>query len=94
LVHVNGAANIAIGSDAALRASFNVIRRDGYLSDGTDDDVESAGRIRYAFQPNDDLSVFVQYRLRPYGRAGEWLSVVASAPRRPPMGSDHVGGLE
>jgi len=57
LVHVDGAANIAIGSDAALRASFNVIRRDGYLSDGTDDDVESAGRIRYAFQPNDDLSV-------------------------------------
>ncbi len=58
LVHVDGAANIAIGSDSALRASFNVIRRDGYLSDGTDDDVESAGRIRYKFQPNDDLSVF------------------------------------
>ncbi len=34
-----------------------MIRRDGYLSEGSDDDVESAGRIRYKFQPNDAVSL-------------------------------------
>ena len=57
LVHVNGAANAAIGDRSALRVAFNVIRRDGYLSDGSDDDVESAGRLRYKFQPNDAFSL-------------------------------------
>ena len=57
LVHVVGAANAAMGDRSALRVAFNVIRRDGYLSDGSDDDVESAGRIRYKFQPNDAVSL-------------------------------------
>lgn len=57
LVHVNGAANAAIGDTSALRVAFNIVRRDGYLSDGTDDDVESAGRLRYKFQPNDAFSL-------------------------------------
>ena len=57
LVHVGGAANAAIGDRSALRVAFNVIRRDGYLSDGSDDDVESAGRIRYKFQPNEAVSL-------------------------------------
>jgi len=57
LVHVDGAANADIGGASALRLAFNVIRRSGYLSDGTGDDVESAGRLRYKFQPSDAISL-------------------------------------
>lgn len=80
LVHVDGALNVPIGGISALRAAFDVVHRDGYLSDGTDDDVQQAGRIRYKLQPNDQLTVLLNTDYAHLGGRGggsTWL------PRRP-----------
>jgi iron complex outermembrane receptor protein len=57
LFRVDGAINIPISSTFALRAAFNKVSRDGYLSDGTDDDQEEAMRIKTLWHPNDDVSL-------------------------------------
>ncbi len=54
---VDGAVNVPLGESAALRAAFNVTDRDGYLSDGTNDDVQRAGRVRFRWQPSEDVSL-------------------------------------
>lgn len=59
LVDVEGAVNIPLGETFAMRAAFKVVERDGYLSDGTDDDERQAGRVHLLWQPSDDLSLLV-----------------------------------
>jgi iron complex outermembrane recepter protein len=59
LTHTSGAANVALTGDSALRAAFNVVHRDGYLSDGTDDDLEQSMRVRYRWEPSSDLSLLL-----------------------------------
>src|SRR5882757_7865869 len=55
LTHISGAANVSLTGDSALRAAFNIVHRDGYLSDGTDDDIEQSIRVRYKWQPSSDI---------------------------------------
>lgn len=45
-IGVEGAINLGLGDNAAVRASFQINDRDGYLSDGTDDDKHQAFRIQ------------------------------------------------
>ena len=59
LTHVDGAVNVPLGGISALRGAFNVVYRNGYLSDGTDDDVQQAGRLRYKLVPNDVFSLML-----------------------------------
>jgi iron complex outermembrane receptor protein len=59
LAHVDGAANLPLGDRAAMRVAFNLVHRDGYLSDGTDDDIEQSGRVRFKVEPSDDLKIGV-----------------------------------
>jgi iron complex outermembrane recepter protein len=59
LYRLEGAINIPLGSVVAFRLAANRIKRDGYLSDGTNDDDESAARMKLLVQPNEDLSVLV-----------------------------------
>lgn len=49
--------NVPLGGQAAIRASGNLVRRDGYLSDGSDDDRQSSGRLQLLFEPNDAFSL-------------------------------------
>ena len=58
---VTGAVNLPINDTLAIRAAFNFIDRDGYLSDGTDDDVRQSGRLQLYWQPNEN------FNLRLYG---------------------------
>jgi iron complex outermembrane receptor protein len=59
LKHVQGALNVPLGSTAAARASFQVVDRDGYLSDGTDDDSRQAGRLRLLWQPSSAVELIL-----------------------------------
>jgi iron complex outermembrane recepter protein len=59
LFEESGAINVPIGETLAIRTAFNVVNRRGYLSDGTDDDVEQSGRIRLKWQPSDDIRVLL-----------------------------------
>ena len=51
------AANLPISSTVAVRGAFQVVSRDGYISDGTSDDKHESGRLQLLYQPDDDLSL-------------------------------------
>ena len=56
---VAGAVNLPLGETAALRGSVNYVHRDGYLSDGADDDKQKGGRLQLLLQPTEELSAII-----------------------------------
>lgn len=80
LTRTQGFGNLALGESSALRAAFDIVHRQGYLSDHTDDDVHQSGRLRYKFAPSEDLTVHVNVDYTHLGGRGDgavWL------PQRP-----------
>jgi len=83
---------VPLGETVAARGSFLVVDRGRLLSDGTDDDVEQAGRLRVLWQPKTIISLILERDLgtkrkgpglcNAASRTGtdEWTS--ASATRR------------
>jgi len=59
LVDLQGAINLPLGDSVAVRGAFSLVERDGYLSDGTDDDERLAGRIHLLWRPSDAVSLLV-----------------------------------
>ena len=59
LIHTDGAVNLPVSDTAALRAAFNVVHHNGYLSDGTDDDVQQSGRLRFKWVPSDTIDLLL-----------------------------------
>jgi iron complex outermembrane receptor protein len=57
--HESGAANIPLSSTVGLRAAFDVVNRDGYLSNGGDDDQHAAARLHFLYAPSDAISLLV-----------------------------------
>lgn len=55
-LHTEGAVNVPISETLALRGSFSSNNRDGYLTNGGDDENSKAARLRGLFQPNENLS--------------------------------------
>ena len=56
-LNLQGAVNVPIGADAAFRISGNVVERDGYLSDGTSDEVTQAMRAQVLVDVTPELTV-------------------------------------
>lgn len=56
---LEGAVNIPLGATVAVRGALNLVDRNGYLSDGTDDDERQAGRLRLLWEPNADVSLLL-----------------------------------
>ncbi len=57
LIRASGAVNLPVGETGAVRAAFNVVNRDGYLSDGANDDIQQSGRLRFKWEPSTDVSI-------------------------------------
>jgi iron complex outermembrane recepter protein len=57
LRQVQGVANVAAGETLAFRAAFQTVRRDGYLTDGRNDQKTDSGRLKALWQANDDLNI-------------------------------------
>lgn len=57
LVRGQAALNVALGDAAALRVAGRLSRRDGYLSDGYDDESGEAARASLLLKPGDTFSV-------------------------------------
>ena len=53
LFEAQGAINVPLGDTVAIRAAANVVQRDGYLSDDTNDEDTTAGRVRLLWQPSE-----------------------------------------
>ncbi len=81
------ALNIPLGSKAALRVAGQIVDRDGYLSNGSDDDKGQAARASLLMRPSDRFSVTVigdYFRQRGKG-LGAVLVPDALAPDAPPV---------
>jgi iron complex outermembrane receptor protein len=59
LIHGTAALNLPLGDTAGIRAAINIVNRDGYISDGTNDDVQQSGRLRLRWEPSADVSVLL-----------------------------------
>lgn len=88
--HLEAAINLPLGDTLAIRGAFNLVRRDGYLSDGTSDDRQTAGRIRALWEPADGISLLVNFDAAHVGGKGGGFTYL---PRRPGAG-DREGTLD
>ncbi|MHA6719984.1 TonB-dependent receptor [Sphingomonas sp. RS6] len=55
--NVQGAVNIAMGEHGAMRVSGNLVSRDGYQTDGTNDEKTQALRVQFMSELTPDLTV-------------------------------------
>jgi iron complex outermembrane receptor protein len=79
-----GAINIPIGDNSALRASFQGVSRDGYISDGTDDDKHQSLRLQFKTEPSTDLTLRLGLNYQHLGGRGPGAVVYApTAPNAP-----------
>jgi iron complex outermembrane receptor protein len=58
-VAASGAVNLPIGDKAALRAAYQIVQRDGFFSDGTEDESGKAARLSLRFEPTEAVTVDV-----------------------------------
>ncbi len=79
LKRVQGAVNIPLQPNLAVRAAFNIVDRDGYLQDGFDDDEQQSARVRLGWQPTEDLNVGFKLDYTHIGGMGQ-SSVVFPTP--------------
>ena len=79
LFQVQGALNLPISDTLAVRGAFNLVRRDGYLEDGYNDDRQQSGRIRLLWRPNADISLGLRADYTHTGGQGQ-ASVVFPTP--------------
>ncbi|KKW92001.1 TonB-dependent receptor [Sphingobium chungbukense] len=56
-VSSEAAVNLPISDTIALRASGQIVSRDGYISDGSDDDKHQSARLQLLFKPSDAFSL-------------------------------------
>lgn len=78
LMQATGALNIPLGDTFAVRASSQVTYRDGYLSDGYDDDDTEAARLQLLWEPTPDVSLLVSGN---YQRSGGKGAGAVTSPR-------------
>lgn len=86
LSHFEGALNLPLGDKAALRVATNLIDRDGYMSDGTLDDVGEAVRVALRYEPTSDLSFTLTGDYAHQGGIGSGQTLIA------PSGGPGIGG--
>ena len=92
LRRVQGAVNIPLKQNLAVRAAFNVVDRDGYLQDGYDDDQQESGRIRVSGtppMPEDRLEAGLHTRRRHGPILGRLSNAAKGGPVDGRFRSDH-----
>lgn len=65
-----GAINLPLGDTVAVRASGQLITRDGYLTDGYIDDKQQSGRLQLLWKPSVDFSLLLQGNYQHTGGKG------------------------
>lgn len=75
LVAGEAALNVPLGSTMALRISSKIIDRDGYLSDGAQDQRTRAGRVRLLWEPSDSFDVLINADASHVGGKGSGVTL-------------------
>jgi iron complex outermembrane receptor protein len=70
LLHMEGALNAPITDTMAFRASFSTTDRDGYLSNGAEDEDSKVARLKLKYAPSDDFSIVLTGELEKSGGQG------------------------
>lgn len=68
--NAEGAINIPIGDNSALRASFQGVSRGGYVSDGSDDDKHHSFRLQFKTEATPDLTLRLGMNYQHLGGRG------------------------
>ncbi|MBD7939947.1 TonB-dependent receptor [Brevundimonas guildfordensis] len=79
-----GAFNLPLGDTAALRLSYQLNRRDGYLSDGSEDDDREAVRLQVRTAPNERLSLTGSLSYTHLGGVGSGIVPIPAIPGMSP----------
>lgn len=77
-----GALNVALGEKAAARLSFQVNSRNGYLSDGTDDDKHESIRLQLKAELGERTTLRGIFGYTHLGGKGTGLAVIPELPGR------------
>lgn len=78
LLHAEGAVNLPVSSTVALRVSGAGISRDGYISNGHDDNKAYAGRAKLLFQPSGSTKLVLGAEYTHLGGKGPGAVPIAS----------------
>lgn len=70
-IEATAALNVPLGDTVAVRVSGHAVSRDGYLSDGYNDDKTQAARLQLLWKPNDDLSILLNGQYQHTGGKGD-----------------------
>ena len=90
-----GGVSVPVGSTAALRIAGQVVDRDGYMSDGTDDERGAAARASLLFQPNDRFSTtLVADYFKQRGKGAGSVLVPSTLTPTAPDPDDRIGASD
>lgn len=78
--------NLPLGETAALRVSGQSVNRDGYLSDGYDDEKTKSARVQVYWEPSSDVSILLNGNFQKVEGKG------AGAPLVPQLPGDKFQG--
>lgn len=79
-----GAVNVPIGDKAAVRLAYQGSWRDGYISDGTDDDKHQSVRAQIKYEPTSDVTLRLAGNYQHLGGRGHGQVIYAeTAPNGP-----------
>ena len=92
---ITGGVNLPLSSSLAVRLAGQAVDRDGYLSDGTDDDGGAAGRVSFLFQPEGGFSAtLVADYFKQWGKgSGGVLVPSVLTPTAPPV-DERIGASD
>ena len=87
-----GAFNLPLSETVAVRVAGQVVDRNGYLSDGTDDERGAAGRVSLLFEPNSRFSAtLVADYFKQWGKGAGAVLLPSSLTPTAPDPSERVG---
>jgi iron complex outermembrane receptor protein len=89
-----GALNIGLGENAALRFATQIVDRDGYLSDGYDDENGKAFRASLLLEPSSDWSMLLVADYFDQGGKGPGNVLIPTDTFAAPDPSDRIGGSD
>jgi len=68
--------NVPFAENQALRIAYGTEKRDGYISSGAGDSDQANGRIKYRWQPSEDLDIVATWNHQAIGGNGVQQSVL------------------